>query len=166
MSTAKNKDPVPNGISSAAGVFQYQVQTALAGIPGCRSLSDNIIIFGKTQQEHKQALCNVCQRLSEKGLTLNKRKCTFNKANLNFYGYTFSAEGMKADEKKVQAIKETLTPKTVSELCSFLGLVNWEIIVVHNLRQKSLRHASFVLKDAFQARKLLPQPPSPHCNVG
>ena len=113
------------GISSAAEVFQYQIQTALAGIPGCRNLSDDIIVFGKTQQEHDQALRNVFQRLSEKGLTLNKRKCTFNKANLNFYGYAFSAEGMKADEKKVQAIKETATPKTVSELRSFLGLVNY-----------------------------------------
>eukprot|EP00112_Aurelia_sp_Birch-Aquarium-sp1_P006122 Seg1683.10 transcript_id=Seg1683.10/GoldUCD/mRNA.D3Y31 product="Transposon Tf2-3 polyprotein" protein_id=Seg1683.10/GoldUCD/D3Y31 len=32
---------------------------------------------------------------------------------------------MKADEKKIQAIKETSTPKTVSELRSFLGLVNY-----------------------------------------
>ena len=48
-----------------------------------------------------------------------------NKRNLNFYGYTFSAEGMKADEKRVQAIKETSTPTTVSELRSFLGLVTY-----------------------------------------
>ena len=62
--------------------------------------------IGKTQQEHDQALRNVFQRLSEKGLALNKRKCT-------------------SDEKNVQAIKETSTPKTVSELRSFLGLVNY-----------------------------------------
>ena len=37
---------------------------------------------------------------------------------------------------------------------------------IYNLRQKLLRHASFVLKDAFWACKLLTQPPSPHCNVG
>ena len=36
----------------------------------------------------------------------------------------------------------------------------------YNLRQKLLRHASFVLKDAFWACELLTQPPSPHCNVG
>ena len=74
------------GISSAAEIFQYQIQTALAGIPDCRNLSDDIIVYGKAQQEHGTTLRNVFQRLRDKGLTLNRSKCVFNKANLNFYG--------------------------------------------------------------------------------
>ena len=113
------------GITSAAEIFQYQIQTALAGIPGCRNLSDNIIVYGKTQQEHDATLRNVFQRLRDKGLTLNRSKCVFNKGNLNFYGYTFSADGMKADDKKLQAIKDAPVPQHVGELRSFLGLVNY-----------------------------------------
>ena len=113
------------GISSTAKIFQYQIQTALAGIPGCLNLSDDIIVFGKMQQEHEKALCNVFRRFTEKGLTLNKKKCLFNKANLNFFSYTFSAEGMKSNQKKVQAIKDTSTLKTISELRSFLGFMNY-----------------------------------------
>ena len=113
------------GITSAAEIFQYQIQTALAGIPGCRNLSDDIIVYGKTQQEHDATLRNVFQRLRDKGLTLNRSKCVFNKGNLNFYGYTFSADGMKADDKKLQAIKDAPVPQHVGELRSFLGLVNY-----------------------------------------
>ena len=63
-------DGLAFGISSAAEVFQNQIQTALAGIPGCSNLSDDIIIFGKTQQEHAETLQNVFCRLAEKGLKL------------------------------------------------------------------------------------------------
>ena len=36
------------GISSTAKIFQYQIQTAISGILGCRNLSDHIIVYGKT----------------------------------------------------------------------------------------------------------------------
>ena len=78
------------GISSAAEIFQYQIQTALAGIPGCRNRCDDILFYGKTQQEHGTALCNVFQKLRDKGLTLNRSKCVFNKSNLNLWIYIFS----------------------------------------------------------------------------
>jgi len=43
--------------TSAAEIFQYPIQTALTGIPGCRNLRD-IPVYGKTQQEHDTALRN------------------------------------------------------------------------------------------------------------
>jgi hypothetical protein len=44
------------GISSAAEVFQVTIQQVIEGIEGARYLSDDIIVFGKTQQEHDQNL--------------------------------------------------------------------------------------------------------------
>ena len=107
----------------SCGNISVPNSTALAGIPGCRNLCDDIIVYGKTQQEHDTALRNVFQRLRDKGLTLNRSKCVFN--NLAFYGYTFSADGMKADEKKLHAIKDAPIPQNVGELRSFLALVNY-----------------------------------------
>ena len=73
------------GISSAVEISQYQIQTALASIPGCRNLSDDILVYGKTQLEHDAALRNVFQILRDKGLTLHRSKCAFSKANLNIF---------------------------------------------------------------------------------
>lgn len=63
------------GINSAAEVFQNVIQQVLHGIPNVRNMSDDIIVYGKTQEEHNNSLKAVFQRLREKNLTLNAEKC-------------------------------------------------------------------------------------------
>ncbi|XP_029957004.1 uncharacterized protein K02A2.6-like isoform X2 [Salarias fasciatus] len=88
------------GISSAAEVFQNAICQALQGISGVKNLSDDIIVHGKTQADHDNSLAAVFQRLKEKGLTLNRDKCEFNKSRLEFFGFIFQAGGISADPKK------------------------------------------------------------------
>ena len=44
------------GVNSAAEQFQNLIQSALAGLPGVMNISDDIIVFGKDEQEHKERL--------------------------------------------------------------------------------------------------------------
>ena len=113
------------GLSSAPEIFQHEIQKALQGIPGVKNISDDIIVYGPSQAAHDQTLQKVFQRLREKGLTLNQSKCAFNKPNLDFFGYSFSAAGVSPDPNKVSAIQNAETPKTASEVRSFLGLTNY-----------------------------------------
>jgi len=69
-----------------------------------KNLSDDIIIYGASQEAHDDALRAVFKRLKESGLTLNCNKCEFNKQYLEFSGFIFSADGISADPKKVSAI--------------------------------------------------------------
>ena len=85
------------GICSAAEVFQEAVRQALAGLQGVLNLSDDLMVFGVDQTTHDQNLRAVFQRLREKGLTLSKSKCEFNKSSLKFFGHIFSAAGLSAD---------------------------------------------------------------------
>ncbi|XP_062610353.1 uncharacterized protein K02A2.6-like [Saccostrea cucullata] len=113
------------GISSAAEVFQNSLSTALEGLQGVRNISDDIIVFGQTCEEHDKNLEAVFKRLEEKHLTLNKEKCEFNKTQIEFYGYVFSSEGISADPRKVDAIKNSEIPSNASEVRSFLGMTNY-----------------------------------------
>ena len=113
------------GISSAAEVFQNTLSTALEGLQGVRNISDDIIVFGQNREEHDKNLSKVFKRLAEKNLTLNKEKCEFNKTQIEFYGYVFSSEGISADPRKVEAIKESDVPANASEVRSFLGMTNY-----------------------------------------
>ena len=65
------------GTNAAAEIFQHTLQTTLHGFPGVRNLADDIIIFGRTRNEHDQALLPCLRRLSDSGLTLNAAKCKF-----------------------------------------------------------------------------------------
>ena len=85
-------------------IFQNVLQNALRGLNGVRNISDDIIVFGKTQEDHDKNLEAAFARLKEKNLTLNRQKCEFNKDKLVFYGYIFSKNGLSADPEKVKAI--------------------------------------------------------------
>ena len=113
------------GISSAAEIFQNVIGETLEGIDGAKNISDDILVFGKSHEEHDQNLRAVFQRLREKGLTLNKSKCEYSKDKLEFFGYVFSKDGISPDPKKVEEVVNLSTPSTASEVRSLLGMTNY-----------------------------------------
>lgn len=56
------------GISCAPEIYQRIIQQTLLGISGCKNISDDIIIFAKTQTEHDEILRKVLMKLREKKL--------------------------------------------------------------------------------------------------
>ena len=114
------------GLSSASEMYQFIVQQVLHGVPGVRNISDDIIVFGKTQADHDRSLDQTLQRLRDSGLTLNQDKCRFSVGSeLVFFGFRISASGPSPDEKKVEAIQSARAPANPGEVRSFLGLVNY-----------------------------------------
>lgn len=101
------------------------METLLQGIPCVGVLLDNILITGRTEQEHLQNIEETLRRLSEAGLRLKTKKYQFMKASLDCLGHRVDAEGFHPVAAKVQAIKEAPTPKNVTELKSFLGMINF-----------------------------------------
>ena len=113
------------GINAASEIFQNAIEELLTGLPGCKNISDDIIVFGKDQEDHDKNLRGVLQRLQEYNVRLNKDKCSFSKTEVMFYGHVFSAEGIKPDPKKVEAIKSASPPQNASEVKSLLGMAQY-----------------------------------------
>ena len=113
------------GVTSAAEMFQNVIAETLSDIPDALNTSDDILIHGRDQEEHDRTLIRVLDRMREKGLTLNKRKCEFNKETIEFYGFIFGKDGVSPDAKKIDAIKKMPRPTTPKEVRSFLGMTNY-----------------------------------------
>ena len=113
------------GINAAAEIFQHAISQLLADIPGAINISDDIIVFGKTQQDHDETLNRVLNKVSDNNLTLNATKCEFNKASLEFFGSIFSDGGMKPDPKKVEDVQNLAPPTNTRELRSILGMTGY-----------------------------------------
>ena len=113
------------GTSSASEIFQHAISKQIADIEGVLNISDDVVIFGKTQAEHDRALHDVCARFQEVGLTLNKAKCKLNEPKITFFGYCFSAQGISADPRKVEAIHTAPPPESVKDVRSFLGMATY-----------------------------------------
>ena len=113
------------GTSSACEIFQHAISKQITDIDGVLNISDDLVIFGKTQADNDRALHNVCKRFQEVGLTLNKDKCKMNEHKITFFGYTFSAQGISADPRKITAIHTAPPPESVKEIRSFLGMATY-----------------------------------------
>jgi len=85
---------------------------------------DDILVYGKSVEEHNQHLEATLHKLREADLTLNEEKCEFSKASVEFLGTLVDAEGVHVSPKKVKAILKMKTPEDQTELRRFLGMVN------------------------------------------
>ncbi|CAI6367348.1 unnamed protein product [Macrosiphum euphorbiae] len=125
------------GINSAAEVFQDEIRQVLVNIPNVMNVSDDILIYAKSQDEHDNILEKVLSRLQEKGLTLNYEKCLFSVKKLTFFGYQFSEQGVEIDKKKIEAFIQLKPPSNVSEVRSVLGMINYCGRFIPNLAEKT-----------------------------
>ena len=96
----------------------------LEGLDGVVCQVDDVLVFGKDQAEHDARVIAALERIEKAGVTLNKEKCEFRKRQVKFLGHLIDAEGIRADPEKTAALQEMPTPKTISELCRFMGMAN------------------------------------------
>ena len=115
---------LPFGISSAPEHFQRRMTEALSDLTGTVCMMDDILVHGRTQEEHDKRLKLVLQRLSELGMTLNSRKCMFSQSSVKFLGHVIDSQGIRPDPSKVSAIEHFSTPTNVSDVRRFLGMIN------------------------------------------
>ena len=145
------------GINASAEIFQHALQQSLQGIQGVRNIADDIIVHGKSREEHDKALRNCLKRLQEKGLTLNAKKCSFLQPTLEFFGQIFSAEGTRPDPKRVTDLQNMPTPTNAQEVRSLLGMANYSSKYIRNyatitspLRELMKKNARFSWTEIHQ----------------
>lgn len=124
---------LPYGIFSVPGIFQRTVKTLLQGIPNVLIYLDDILVSGKTTEEHFHMLSEVLSRLAQAGLRLRQDKCTFMATSVQYLGYQIDAQGIHPTQAKVKAIKQAPTPSNVSELKAYLGILTYYSKFLPNL---------------------------------
>ncbi|XP_062600099.1 uncharacterized protein K02A2.6-like [Saccostrea cucullata] len=121
------------GVNCAPEMYNKIIQQTLGDLPGVNAIYDDVVVHGSTEQEHQRNLESVLKRLEDSGMTLNIEKCRFNMEKIDFMGYVLSEHGIGIADSKVQAIRSARTPQSVSEVRSFLGLVNFAGRFIPNL---------------------------------
>ncbi|CAH2219481.1 Hypothetical predicted protein, partial [Pelobates cultripes] len=98
------------------------MQQLLERIPGTTVFIDDILIWGKTKQEHDERLRMVLDIARENNLKLNKTKCQFGKTSIQCLGEQLTGDGVLSDMKKIKAITEMPQPDNKQDIQHLLGM--------------------------------------------
>lgn len=86
---------------------------------------DDFLVYSKNSEAHEEHLRQVLSKLREHQLYAKLSKCEFWLEEVAFLGHVISKEGVSVDPAKMRAITEWPTPKSVSDIRSFLGLAGY-----------------------------------------
>lgn len=117
---------MPFGLSNAPSIFQEVMSHVLEGYRNfTTAYLDDILIFSSTLEEHLKHIDLVFERLRSHGLKLKLKKCSFLKTETNYLGFVINTDGIKPDQKKVEAIRSLPSPTCVKEVRSFIGMCSY-----------------------------------------
>lgn len=128
------------GVNCAPEAFQKIMEDILRGCDGTVVFIDDILVFAETTQQLDARTITVLEKLRANNLTLNPDKCEYNKEEVEFLGFKVDAEGFIPTEDKIRDVQACERPKSVSEVKSFLGLVNFMTSFIPDIFRKWQSH--------------------------
>jgi hypothetical protein len=83
---------------------------------------DDILVYSRSEEEHKEHLRLALQKLRQNRLYTKLSKCEFWMKQVSFLGHDISTGGISVDPSKVQDVLSWSAPTSVGDIQSFLGL--------------------------------------------
>ncbi|OWA54701.1 Retrovirus-related Pol polyprotein from transposon 17.6 [Hypsibius exemplaris] len=118
---------MPFGLCNAPATFQRAMDDTLSGLKWniCLVYLDDVVAFGKDDDQAIERLQIVLQALIRKGFVIKPKKCQMLMQQMSFLGHMVSEDGIRADPAKTRAIGEMPAPRTKTQLLRFLGMANF-----------------------------------------
>jgi len=118
---------MPFGLTNAPSTFQDMMNHVLSDLldVGVLAYMDDILVYAKTREEHDRLVKEVLQRLQKNGFAVALEKCVWRAQEVEFLGYVLGRNGIEMAKNKVEAVLDWKTPKSLTEVQSFLGFANF-----------------------------------------
>nr|CAH7734904.1 unnamed protein product [Callosobruchus chinensis] len=118
---------MPFGLKNAPATFQRVMDNVLRGIQNekCLVYLDDIIIFSTSLQEHILRLRDVFERLRQSNFKIQLDKSEFLRKEVSYLGHIITADGVRPNPEKINAIKNFSIPTTRKQIKGFLGLLGY-----------------------------------------
>ena len=101
---------LPMGSKIASDIFQRMLDSVYMGLPGVTGIAEDMVIFGRNEEEHDRNLILFLETTRKNGLVLNKRKLQFRKEEVSFFGHLWNSTGISPDPKKTESILKMQFP--------------------------------------------------------
>jgi hypothetical protein len=144
---------MPFGLMNAGATFQQAMDIAFIREKDQFVVIylDDITVFSKTDKEHCCHLKRVFLKCRRYGLSLNPKKSLFAKKEGKLLGHIVSAEGVRIDPDRVEAIQALSLPRSKKEVQAFLGKVNFLRRFVSNFAEL-MKHITTMLRKGHEIK--------------
>ncbi|WVZ63500.1 hypothetical protein U9M48_013127 [Paspalum notatum var. saurae] len=138
------------GLTNAPAFFMYMMNSVFMNELGefVVVFIDDILIYSKSEEEHKEHLRIVLTRLREHKLYAKFNKCAFWLKEVSFLGHILSEKGVVVDPSKVKDVLNWKQPETVIEIRSFLALAGYYRRFIKNFSKIAKPMTSLTKKNA------------------
>ena len=118
---------MPFGITVAGDVFQQKLNECFSHIKNLIVIADDVMIIGRNEnhKDHDIAFTTLLHTTRKCNIKLNYDKLKFKCTEVNFYGETYTTDGHKLAQDKIQAIVKMPPPCNKKEVQSFIGMINY-----------------------------------------
>lgn len=151
---------MPFGLTNSPATFQRTMELALSQLQwtSCLIYLDDVVVFGRTFDEHVRRLNEVLSRIHAAGLKLKPSKCHLLKEKVVFLGHVVSKEGVLPNPENIDKVVNWPVPRNVSDVRAILGLGSYYrrfvpnySRLVHPLTQLTQKKIKFVWTRDCQA---------------
>ena len=104
-------------------VFQEKMDTVFGKSDGLSGIADDTFVYGKSEVEHDQHIFNVPDTARDNNVRFNPHKFQFKADQTSFFGFTLTPDGLRADDLKIKAIRDMLSPQNLAELHTIMGMI-------------------------------------------
>ena len=115
---------MPFGITTGSEVFQRCMEQLFEG-QQCAIVIDDILVWGRSREEHDLRLRQVMDRIRTINLRLNPEKCRFRVTEVAYVGHLLTNQGVKPDPAKTAAVRLVSPLEDKRSLQWFLGMTNY-----------------------------------------
>ena len=137
----------PMGFSPSSDHWNVASDQVVEGLPWARKIVDDILCWGRTYEELFERATTILQRCRDIGITISLKKLQYG-SEIVFAGHTIGATGIRPDPARTEAIANFPRPENVTDVRSFLGLVNQLGMYLPDLAQMTPHMRGLQKKDA------------------
>ena len=115
------------GLCNAPSTFQRAMNLVLRGLTWKSVLAflDDVMVLGKTFEEHLANLEEVLERFQHHNLKLKPKKCALFQTQTKFLGRIVTGETVSVDPASVEVVRDWPTPTCTKDVERFLGFANY-----------------------------------------